>query len=508
MPTDSEIWIRPSWMRKALSGVAVCATTVALSACVGTPPADEKTPQVVLPGAAPAGATSLNDRLFPYVGNTGYDAVNYELFYEYDPDTPVMRGRVVMAATALEELSTFSLDSAVASVAKVLVNGNAAEYRSGGEKLVVALGDSVPAGTAFTVETHFTADRSKTPLSPLASPHDAEGLQPWVTWDNGFALFGQPDRSHVFFPMNDHPSDKATVTTHVTTPDTLAVAANGTEIKRTKNQDGTATTTFTTRDPIATEVLQVAVGDLVRVQDEADGVPLVSYIPAGSEKKFRDYLDLVPKHVKWMTEQVGPYYYERYGILVLPRDYQGVALETATMSTYGDLAGSSVADTDDVMLHETAHQWFGDTVSPATWDDMWLSEGHASFYGMLYQLEQGHADLDNTFRRAYEYDLENRAITGPPTQLREARDVLGSTNAPGVALLYALRAQVGTETFQEIERTFLKNYAHKSATTADYVDTASRVTGQDLNHFFASWLASETTPEMPGRPDWSTPDNR
>jgi len=461
----------------------------------------------VLPGTAPDGVTTIGDRLFPYVGNTGYDVGSYEVSYDYDPDDVVMTGAVAITATATADLDSLSLDSAMASVESVTVDGVEAPFDTGGEKLLIEPTRRINDGASFVVKARFTVDRSTTPLSPLTDPADPVGIRPWVTWDDGFALMGQPDRAHVFFPMNDHPSDKATVTVHVTAPDTLVVAANGTETGRIPLDDSRATTTFATRDPIATEVFQVAVGDFALMQRDADGVSLLSWVPSGSEREMDRYVDLVPRHVRWMTDQVGAFPYERYGVLVLPRDYQGVALETATMSTYGTLSGS-VQEIDDLMLHETAHQWFGDAVSPASWDDMWLSEGHASFYGMLYQMEQGHADLDDTFRRAYEYDVENRPVTGPPTQLRDRRDVLGSTNAPGVALLFALRERVGASVFQEIERTFVEEHLHGSATTADYVEVASRLSGEPLNAFFDEWLTSEHTPEMPGHPEWGAAGSR
>lgn len=160
------------------------------------------------------------------------------------------------------------------------------------------------------------------------------------------------------------------------------------------------------------------------------------------------------------------------------------------------------------MMHELVHSWFGNSVSPARWSDLWLNEGHADFYGLMYRYERGwpdvwgHTTLVDRMRYVYGLGDQWRHDSGPvasPT----AADLFDSQRYTGGALvLFALREKVGAEAFDRIERTFLGTHRYGTASTEDYVRTASAVSGQDLRGFLHDWLYGLRTPPMPGHPDW------
>jgi aminopeptidase N len=168
------------------------------------------------------------------------------------------------------------------------------------------------------------------------------------------------------------------------------------------------------------------------------------------------------------------------------------------------------------MVHELAHQWFGDSVSPATWSDVWLNEGHATWYQWLYAAQTypgKDTALDAVARDAYRADQRLRDAGGPPAlpdppghdPLGDKLGIFrGNVYTGGALALYALRQEVGAATFQRIERAWVARHRDGVADTDDYIALASRIAGRDLSGFLHTWLYGGTTPPMPGHPEWRT----
>ncbi|MBP2708559.1 M1 family metallopeptidase [Microbispora sp. RL4-1S] len=442
------------------------------------------------------GAESAGDRLFPYLGNGGYDVASYDVAFDYRPGTMKMTSAVQITASALQALSRFSLDSAGQKIHTVRVDGRPAGFTTRGEKLVITPEHWVRKGARFQVAITYTADRTANPPSP-ASPGAPVHFEHWYNKDDGFALFGQPDRAHLFFPMNDHPSDKARVTFRVTVPKDLQVAANGT-LRSRSTSGGRTTYVYGTRDPIPTQVVQVAVGRFRQVrQTGPHGLPLTSFITPAFYAKAKRSVGLIPSQVAWVEKKIGARYpFEAYGVLGLKGGYSA-AFEAAGLSTFAAEAGLTKPEETPTLVHELVHQYFGNAVSEKTWDDMWISEGHASYYTFLYKDEKGFEKLADAVKRAYMYDEDTRGTTGPPGRLKDPLDVLGSTNAPGFLMLYGLRLKVGDATFRAIERTFFEKYRNKAASTQDFIDVANGVSHRDLTAYVRSWIYGAKTPPTP-----------
>jgi len=159
-------------------------------------------------------------------------------------------------------------------------------------------------------------------------------------------------------------------------------------------------------------------------------------------------------------------------------------------------------------MHELAHQWFGDSVTPRTWDDLWLNEGHATWYEWLYGAERHGPPLESRVRAAYRQSDAWRKRFGPPARLLPAKpgnkiDIFRPSVYDGSAVvLYALRQKIGPADFAELEREWVALHRDGNASTADFTALASRVSGQDLTGFLKSWLYGAKTPRMPGHPGW------
>ncbi|MFD7921490.1 M1 family metallopeptidase [Streptomyces sp. NPDC059740] len=483
---------RPAGRRAAArtrSALAAGATTVALVAAASPPP----------------GAAGIGDRLFPTLGNPGYDVLSYDVSLRYSGanDRP-LDATTRLTARVTDRLDHLNLDFARGTVRSVEVDGAPARFHRDGEDLVLRPSRPLWPGELAQVTVHHTSDPT--------GPKDASDGG-WVRTSDGLAMANQADAAHRVFPCNDHPSDKAYFTFHVTAPKELTVVAGGTPFAE-RHPHGDATTwTYRTAHPMATELAQVSIGHSAVVRREGPhGLPLRDVVPTADRARLEPWLAKTPEQVRWMEARVGRFPFETYGVL-MAHARTGFELETQTLSLFErDLFTTKLripeGYLDSIMVHELAHQWFGDSVSPRRWSDVWLNEGHATWYEALYAQEKAHAPMETRMRNAYRMSDAWRADGGPPAAPRAPEpgkkvSIFRPSVYDGSALvLYALRTRIGADAFGRLERLWVARHRDGVADTADFVHLASEVSGADQSAFLHHWLFDAKTPPMPGHPDW------
>ncbi|GGN49175.1 zinc metalloprotease [Streptomyces albiflavescens] len=456
-------------------------------------------PSAASSGETPSpGAAGIGDPLLPLDGNGGYTVRHYTLAFDWRAPRTPFDATATISATATQALSRFDLDFAGNTLHTVTVDDAPASAVRDGDELVVTPAKPVPHGRTFTVRVSYTAD-------PTQQRHRGDAIQDygWVPTSDGTLLYAQPDGAKMIFPANDHPSLRAPVTFRITTPPGLTAVANGRLVERVRRPDGRVRWTYDSEQPVAAQLVQLAIGKFVFVDSTGPrGLPVRDVVPDGLVTDTQEYRSLTAEHLDWLERRLGPYPFRRYGVLVGDTDLP-VALETQSLSVLprADLLGDRV-DAERNLVHELTHHWTGDSVAIRRWSDLWLSEGHARFYERLYSDTHGGPGIEEAMRAAYEQHDQWRHDAGAPAEPTE-RTLFKQMRYDGSALvLYALREKVGEETFDRIERSWVSKYRGRAAGTRDFVALASEVAGEDLKPFLTPWLHGAHTPAMPGHPDW------
>jgi aminopeptidase N len=437
------------------------------------------------------GQASVGDSRVPGIGNGGYDAQHYDASLTVGKDGS-LDARSVMTAVATQELDSLNLDFVGFEVEQVLVNGEQARFRREEAELVVEPGAPLKTGEEFSVEVKYEGQPT-----PFKSAHAPVPLG-WNSFEGGSFVVSEPDGTRGWLPVNDHPTDKATYSFHINVPKPKVAAANGVLTAIEEDADS-RTFHFEARDPMASYLATVHVGDYVTRESQApDGTPIRNYFPADLVKEAEHDFGRVPEMMAFFGEKFGKYPFEVYGNIVMDTNLGGAAaLETQTLPLYDRGIVDGRRGAEYVLVHELAHHWFGNSVSPSDWKDIWLNEGLASYCEALWAEHQGGPKaLSRSLQRA-EAAVRTYGAREPIGEPRP--DGLFDTKVykGGMLAVHALRRELGDEAFFQTLRTYAERHANASASTASLTAVASEVAGRDMKPFFDKWIYSEKLPPVP-----------
>ena len=483
---DASTSTRQANGQSATSDTTDTAPTTSSSSTSGAPDSSassESSPAGVI------GGESVGDPYFPNLGNTGYDVSSYDLDLRIDTEgADQLVGVATISFIATEDVDQISFDLRGLDVSDARLGDDAVETEQVGDKLRLRFAETLSAGSENVVAISY----SGTPQ--LVDSTTRIGVIGWFDLGNNSVAVGEPFGAQTWYPVNDHPTDKATYTFTLDVPDPLVGVANGV-LTADAPVDGRRITSWEMTDPMASYLATVTVGDYLLIDsDPAAEVDVFDAVPPRLNNVFEGDFGMTDEIIDVFSELFGPYPFDEYGVMVVDGNFS-FALETQGRSIFSASFVDGDGSIERIVAHEIAHQWFGNHVSPATWQDIWLNEGFASYAEDLW-IEFG----------------RNGDVTALETRLL-ARAELAQSPAPGDPgpaglfdqsvyrrgglTLHALRLEVGDDAFFTMLRTWLDRFGGGSASTTDFIELAEEIHGSDLSNFFDAWLSDAPLPALP-----------
>jgi len=440
------------------------------------------------------------------VRTADYDVQRYTLSVTLDPAETEYTGEVaVRFASTIQDLTAFVLDVVDLEVLSVSGDAGALVFSQGGDSLLVTL-PLTKIGAEQTVTVTYRGELQVSNSHGLGSftfnDPDPESEDTFVS----IATFSEPQYSRTWWPCKDRPDDKAPATISITVPDGLTAVSNGVLDASIDNGDGTYTYVWVEEHPIAPYLVSVAVGEYDHFGEtcvtSANSVAIDHWV----YPPHRDMAEIAYANVcdmmEFMEGIAGPYPFadEKYGHAEYMNTNSG-AMEHQTITSYGSALMRDDNAKDWIVVHELAHQWFGDSLSPATWSEIWLNEGFATYSEALW--------------REHLYGMEGVVDHGgyfwAMGNMRWGNDWIGQTTVydpfpvldrvvydKGAWVLHMLRGRMGDVSFFTLLNQWatLGGRPYSIVETEAFIALASSLAGEDLNGFFTPWLHEATVPHL------------
>ncbi|WP_315096689.1 M1 family metallopeptidase [uncultured Cellulomonas sp.] len=429
-------------------------------------------------------------------GSTSIRVEHYDLDLDYRVRTNRLAGTARLRVRTVVALREVELDLGELTVAEVAVTGaTLGRYRHRAGRLVVRLTDVVPAGSVLEVLVRYGG----TPR-PVPSVWGPVG---WEELEDGVLVASQPTGASSWFPCNDRPGDRATYRTAVTVENPYVVLAHGTRTS-TRTRAGSTTWVFDETHPTPTYLATVQIGRYVDVTLATTPVPQRVLAPAALAPAARARLSRHAEMMHLFTDLFGPYPFDEYCVVVTA-DVLEIPVEAQGMAVFGSNHLRPGGDTDRLVPHELAHQWFGNSVSVASWQHLWLNEGFACYAEWLWSEASGGATADALAAR------HRTALSRLPQDLVLSDPGLehvfdDRVYKRGALTLHALRRTIGDAAYRSLVRTWTARHAGTAVTTDDFrtlaATQAADVGGPELasavGALLTAWLDDPVLPALPG----------
>jgi aminopeptidase N len=408
--------------------------------------------------------------------------------YEIDPLKKEVSGTVLYEVETINSTDTIFVDAKNLVSFTTAINGVEVESAHDGERIII-LKDFAPA-TRYQIKITFTTKPTKA-LYFIDADKDGRWEQAWTQ--------GQGKYTSNWLPSIDDTNDKMIWEQEITAPDELTVLANGSLSKVTQG-DGVTTYRFIMNKPMSSYLVAMVAGEFDHYNEISEtGKKLEYYFYPGKKAEALATYNNTLEIFNYLEREIGIAYPWQNYKQVPVKDFLYSGMENTGLTIFNDqflVNDIEVNDKDytTVNAHEMAHQWFGNLVTAATPSDHWLQEGFATYYSML---AERHLKGENHFQMLLYQQAE--ALTelnnsGSKKALTDAGASSLTFYQHGAWTLHALSDLVGEDRFRESVTTYLKSYAFKNATTADFLNVVASVSGKDLTAFEQTWLRTPAFP--------------
>lgn len=435
-------------------------------------------------------------------GNDGYkrnltaDIIHYDFSISVSDSNNVVYGHseILVSFTAntdslVLDLKNKGADGKGMQIRKLTFNDITVNWKHVNSRIVLKFSNSIQKGSQGIV----LIDYFGIPSDGLIISNNKYG-------DRTFFADNWPDRGHNWLPCVDHPYDKATVDFIVTAPDHYEVVGSGYLVEESCLPNHYKLTHWKEDVPLAVKVMAIGIADFAsRLEGNAGNIPVWSWVYRENRNEgFNDYA-IAMKPLAFYCSIIGPYSYEKLANVQSKTIFGG--LENAGCIFYAESSVTGKGKTEDLMAHEIAHQWFGNSVTEDDWHHIWLSEGFATYMTAVYQEKTyGKEKLDETMRSARDRVIRFSMRAAKPVIDTTVTDLMRLLNAnsyqKGAWVLHMLRRKIGDDHFWTGMRKFYEIYRNRNALTSDFQDIMEKESQTSLNDFFQQWLYTAGQPVL------------
>ncbi len=494
---------RPRPAARACAGLAVFSLALLSAGCEQ----DSGGPGPAQTGSAPAGqpsplppveldlakgrSTPVADPIYPEHGNPAVDVLLYDLDLSWDPATRQLSGQATLTVRATEPVDEITLDFGGALRAgTVTVAGATAPASQADDNLTVRLPQPLAADQQAVLTVEY-AGRPATVDAPMVRT-DIPKVGLFVDDDGSAFALQEPFGAFTWYPVNDHPSDEALYDLSVTVPAGWAAVSGGDPQPVASGPNGGQTYRYVSAQPVASYLVALGIDHYEhRTAAGPRGLPLHYWYLTAEAEVIHQQTDKIGEMIGWLEKRFGPYPFRTAGLMTIP---VRTGMETQTMITL------SAGFPDAVMVHELAHHWFGNSVTPRDWRDMWLNEGWAMYAQALWEDEHGGAGgeptpLAATLASWHNRDGALRAEHGPPANYLPGHFASPNVYYSPALMLHEIRRQVGDRKFFAMANDWVQRNKDTTQDRASFTAFVNQHTGEDLTALIDQWLDSPTTPQ-------------
>jgi aminopeptidase N len=423
------------------------------------------------------------------------DVTHYRFSIDLNDQNDTIYGKADIVFTANADLDTVELDlsnlnsSGKGMTVTKIVKGDqgpAHLYRQAPEKLSIS--KSVRKGDIDSVTIFYKG----IPADGLIIAKSRFGRRT-IFSDNW------PNRGHHWLPCVDDVADKASVEFIVTAPRHYGIVSNGILVDESDLKGSLKRSHWREDIPLPTKIMVIGVADFaVREEGETHGIPVSTWVfPENKEAGFFDYAP-ARDVLSFFIDYFGPYPYKKLANVQSMTLFGG--MENASAIFYNQNYVNGHRDQYTLMAHEITHQWFGDMVSEKKFGHLWLSEGFANYFSIVYMQHKFGVDtalemLEDDRAKAIAFSKKNSSPV--VDTISSYLDLLNANSyEKGCWVLRMLHHQLGDSVFKTCIRNYYKTFAGKNADSRDFQQICEKVSGLDLSVFFQQWLYTPGIPNL------------
>ncbi|MCF6358265.1 MAG: M1 family metallopeptidase [Draconibacterium sp.] len=425
------------------------------------------------------------------------DILHYSFEIHLNDSTNRIEGKATISLNFIKPVKQITLDLIEPNdstqtgmiVSSVTKNGSSLTFKQQNNQLKIQLSEKSITDKSATIQIEYTG----IPADGLIISKNKFG-------DRTFFGDNWPNRARYWLPTVDHPSDKATLEFLVYAPEHYQVVSNGVLFETTNLPNEIKFTHWKESVPLSTKLMVIGVARFaVRNNGSYKYIPVSSWVyPQNRENGFKDYA-IGKKALQYFSEKIGFYSYEKLAHVQSKTRYGG--MENASCIFYSERTVNGKNGQESLFAHETAHQWFGNSVTEQNWHHIWLSEGFATYLTHVYNQ---HFHGEKYFRNGLKRDRE-RVIAYSKRRLAPIIDTtitnynrLLSTNSYQKAswFLHMLRNKTSDSIFFAGLQKYYHNYQNSTALTKDFKNVMESVSGLELDSFFHQWLWQPGHPNL------------